>query len=145
MATAHIALLQELADMLLLSPAIADSRVSLHDLPMQPGHDSAIVLRLARSRGVQVALGENVTQWTTQVQVVCKQRAAAGEDPTTAVDVLLQAAYARIVAQASPPNLGSWSAEAGIDWDIDEADTSIGVASIVLTATHLAATDLGAV
>lgn len=144
MASAQLSLLQAVEAALLASPAIAGGNISEDDVPMQPGTDAAIRVRLGRSRGRQLPLDDSTTEWSTQIALECRQRASVGQSPYTAVDALLQAAYTRVVDQATAPNLGSWAAEPSIEWDIDEADTSIGVATLVLTATHLAGASLAA-
>lgn len=138
-ATAHLQLAGAVQDALLANPALAGGRVKRgRAVPLQLDADNAIFVRLLTARGrAMEALVPITTEWTTGIAIDITARATAAQDAHEAVDELLQATFTRLAA--SEPGLGgfAWASEPEIHWQIDEADTTVGLATLVLPVRHL--------
>ena len=135
MSTAFAALQAALLAALTAAPALAGGRISANRLrPIPTGQNTAIVLRMGRSKGSEEVLG--ALDWQTPFAVECYARAAAGADPQPAVDVLLSDVWARLAALNDATLGASISINPEIDWQYDDADTPAVCAVIQITAQH---------
>lgn len=123
--------------LLLQAPPLAGGRVWRGRLqPLAQEHDTAVVLRILRAPSVSGLLG-NPLLWESRIAVDCHARAAVGQDPEDAVDALLMAVYARLAAAGQfAPGVSDAFADPAIEWDVDEADTALATATLVLSVRH---------
>lgn len=138
MSTAHLELTDAIVAALQTAPALAGGRITRgRAVPMQLSAGTALFVRLANASGRPFTVKGDVIQWRTVVAVECAARASAAQDAHSAVDDLLQDVYARIAT--APPADGSWQwdGEPEIHWQIDEADTTVGIAALILPIAHL--------
>lgn len=136
--TAHLELTDTIVAVLQTAPALAGGRITRgRAVPMQLGAGTALFVRLVKSAGRPLTVKGDVIQWGTVVAVECAARASAAQDAHSAVDDLLQAVYARIAAAAPTDGTWQWDSDPEIHWQIDEADTTVGVATLILPITHL--------
>ncbi len=117
------------------APAVAVvARVTLR--PMAQGVAQQIAVRPLGSESTEIGISGQAITWTTQIAVECYARAPAGTAPDVAVDNLLTAAYARLMAD---PTLGGavlflQPQNVAFDFDVDAEKTAC--ATLVLHAHH---------
>lgn len=135
--SAHRALTQAVVDALAQAPAIAGGRIYRgRRLQMPAEHASAVYVGLARSSGMQPFAGDASTDWSTVIVIDLCARASAGVDGLTAVDSLLDAVYERLASVAPPQAAQAWLIEPQLEWEIDEAEQTLGAATLVMRASH---------
>lgn len=124
------------------SPPVAARIQRGRTIPAQLTADTVASVRLVRSNGTRLSVDGVATTWHTAIAIEVGARAAADSDAHAAVDPVLQAAYARI--HAAPPAGGAWdwSGDPEIHWQIDEAESTVGLATLVLPITHITGSSL---
>ena len=128
--TAVAAVVAKLQD----SPAVSGQIERVRLRPWKASVDTAIVVRPIRSDVLDPQLlGGGAYAWDTAIAVECYARASAGTSPDAAVDSLLGAAYARLMADQTlggavrsiePVNVS-------YDFDIDDQATACAVIQFV--------------
>ncbi len=135
MSTAFLAIQSALLAALSAAPALAGGRISANRLrPIAANQVTALVVRLDASEGTEYTLG--TVNWQSAYTVECYARAAAGADPSGAVDDLLASTWARLSALSFETLGASVSLNPRIDWQYDADETSVVCAVIRLTAQH---------
>ena len=142
MSTAHLQATDAVMAALRTAPAVADKIARGRAVPAQLTADTAAFVRLARSTGNSLALDGSATTWHTAPAIEIGARAAAGEDAHEAVDTVLQAAYTRICATEPAGGAWEWAEAPEIHWQIDEADSTVGLVTLVLPITHITGSNL---
>lgn len=136
MSTAFKSLAGILASVLTAAPAVAEGRVWTNRLRVLPAVAStAVVVRQGDGRGTEVVLG--ALDWITAFSIECYGRGAAGSDPADAVDPVLEAVWARLVA-IDAAALGAMSITVGpsIEWQFDDGETPMACAVVRLLVQH---------
>jgi hypothetical protein len=139
MTTLVASLVTALVGTLQAAPAVASqvSRVRLR--PLTVATAQAVVVRPAGAQASEAALSSHLpVSWTSQVAVECYARCGANTTPDAAVDALLEAVYARLMADAT---LGGTVLSMQVDsvaYDFDfDADQTV-CATLTLRARHRA-------
>jgi hypothetical protein len=137
-AAAFVAKLQQ-------APAVTTvvSRTRLRPLAAEVS-ESVVV----RPHGAEPAEGDlptgHPTSWTAVIDVECYKRAAAGTAPDAAVDALITAVYARLMADPTLGGAVRWIQPAGLGYEYDAAAEQDVCATfkflVLLTAAPLAFT-----
>lgn len=137
MATAFVGLVGAVVALLSAGPALANGFIKPGRNIILPASEAqGIFVRLARSVGDQPFVGATLTDWQTDIVVTCLARAAAGVDGETAVDALVQAVFQRICSATPAQGANAWTLLPAIDWDIEEADQTLGGAALRLRVQH---------
>ena len=135
--TAHLAIRNAVAALLTAPPALAGGFVQAgRAFPLPTDKTQGIYVRLQASPGQQPFVGDGRTDWSTTLLITCVARGDAGVDGETAVDGLLYDTYARLAAAAPPANADGLVVVPGLDWDVDEADTTLGAATFRIQVQH---------
>ena len=130
---------------LLASPALAGGHVYQgRERPMPQNVPQQIDIHRANSTGRQMTLNGLVTRWDTAIGLRLRARAAAGTDGNTAADALLVAVFQRLQATAPPAGVPRWALDPSVRWEVDEADTTLVEAQLVLRVDHFTGADLAA-
>ena len=137
MSTAHLQATDAVMAALRTAPAVADKIARGRAVPAQMTSGTCAFVRLHRSSGNRLALDGTCTTWITAIAIEIGARAAADGDAHEAVDPVLQAAFTRI-EQLATAGVLDWAGDPEIHWQIDEADTTVGLAAIVLPIKHIA-------
>ena len=146
--SAHLAIQQAIVAALNAAPALAGGNVKANATrPVASANAQAIVVRLAQTRAATPQLLGGPYDWTTRYEVECLARAASGAaDPVAAVDTLLEAVWARLSA-LNTTGLGVVDVrmQPAIDWQLDDNETPVAVATVYLLVNHrTASTSLAA-
>ena len=141
-ASAHLQLTDAVMAALTASPPVADIVKRGRAVPAQLTAATVAAVRLIRSTGTRLSIDGLATTWHTAVAIEMGARAAADSDGHAAVDPVLQAAYTRICAQPIAGGAWEWAGEPEIHWQLDEADTTVGLVTIVLPIQHIAGSTL---
>lgn len=136
-ATAHLQLTDAVMSVLNAPPAVFQRLTRGRAVPAQLGNDNAGFVRLHTAKGQRLDMAGLTTQWHTAIVVEIAARATAAQDAHEAVDALLQTAFSRIAASTPEAGAWEWAGEPEIQWQIDEADTTVGLAALVLPIRHL--------
>lgn len=137
--TCHLDIANAIMDALRADPLLVDGPIARGraiTLPRQ--YESAVGVRLVRSGGQRVDFSDG-RYWTTAVAIECAKRAGPDEDPQAAVDALVAEVYARVCNAALPKAAEGLPGDPEIHWDTDEADPSVGLATLIVRANHLTA------
>lgn len=137
MSSAHLTITQALVSALSQAPAIAGGRIYSGRMRAMPAeHASAVFVGLARSEGRQPFASDARTDWSTHLALDICARASAGQDGLAAVDALLDAVYTRLASTTPPADVPGWLIDSQIAWEIEEADQTLAVATLVLRIDH---------
>lgn len=135
--TAFLALSDAVLAMLQQAPALAGGNIRRgRRIPVPEGVDQAIDVHVERSSGQVTDLDGSGLAWDTAVAIDLYARAADGTDAEQAIDALLAAVSARIAAAVPPDDVMSWLLDPAIQWELDEADDTLVLASLVLRVQH---------
>lgn len=137
--TAFVDIVEAIKDALLQSPQIVGDRVERARQPsMKKGWPNGIAVRLVRTRAQLAGVGLGAPKdWGTLIGVECAARAEGACLAEDAVDVVLQAAYARLAgASLGLPALLDVMPEPEITWDTDEGETQVCRATFSVRVTH---------
>lgn len=139
--SAFLSLTDVVRDALLSTPALAGGRVRRgRAVSVQAEEASAITVNLARSRATELDLQGQALQWETAIVVSFYARASAGQDGEAAIDPLLVSTWGRLYAITPPAGVVGITLDPAIQWDVDEADTTVVSASLTLRITHITTT-----
>lgn len=136
-ATAFADLTQATKALLLQPPALADGRVYRGSFrPLQQSQACSVLILPAVAQR-QPGMTSGPGQWTTTLVLELQARAVPEQDPEDALDPLLAAVFARLelLPQAAPGVADSMEA-ARIEWELQEADTSVAVARLAINVQH---------
>jgi hypothetical protein len=137
MSTAFAQLTDFIRDLLVQTPALASGNVYRGRLrPMPAEQTEAIVVRLGRSAGDTETLMGDELAWSTIVNIDIFKRVPADEDPEDAIDPLLQAVALRIAQATAPAGVTDVRPFEQINWEFDEADTTLACATVTLVIQH---------
>ena len=126
--SAFSALAQQVADSLGNAPALAGGRVFLNRLrPLPAGATTAVVVRLAGAALNQPQVG--AVQWLVRVDLECYAR---GPSAAAEADLLLAAAWSRLLADQDLSAALSTSDQPAIQWQYDEESTDFVCATLSL-------------
>jgi hypothetical protein len=118
---------------LLLAPQITGARVYLgRARPMPAEHASDINISIESISGEQFAVTSGPVLWSVIYGLELRVRGSASVDAMAALDPVLDAAYARIVATAPPAGVEGWVITPRARIDIEEADTPIASMTLAL-------------
>lgn len=117
------------------APALAGGRIYPNRLrPIAAGVSTAIVVRQAPANGTEMIIGS--VDWTTYYVIECHARGAPGTDPADAVDGLLADVWSRLSVLPFETLGANVALDPSIDWQFDDADTTLACAVLRLTAQH---------
>lgn len=115
--------------------ALAGGRIYANRLrPIADGVTTAIVVRQEPATGTEMVIG--TVDWQTSYVVECYGRTSSGADPAGAVDTLLADVWARLSVLSFETLGANLALEPRIDWQFDDADTTMACAVLRLTAQH---------
>lgn len=138
--TAYLDYTAAIAALLLASPALAGGYVKPGELALLPAEQAqGIFINPGRSTGANQVLEGGVNRWQTSIVVSMAARAADGQTRLQAIDALLALVYARLAEAVAPFGALPWTFAPDIAFDFDEADQSLGGASLVLRIDHFTA------
>lgn len=145
--SAFTSLLADLVALLAADPPLVDGPVAEgRRVALSTQYAAGINVALASSRAQQFTLSSDVLRWQTRFVVELLQRANAGQGAGAAVDPVLVGVFQRLGSAPVPAGGFAWLLDPAVQWDIDEADTTVSVATLVVTIDHFAnATTLAAV
>lgn len=129
--TAALAALQQ-------APAVAPQIDRVRMRPLQAGTTTAVVVRPHQATPGDVAtLGGQPITWETVFHVECYAAATPGTAPDAAVDAVLDAAYARLMADTTMGGTGRQLRPLGIayDFDVDGIHTACATAAFSIRQT----------
>ena len=128
--TAMVAALQS-------APAVASSVARVRLRPQAQGTAQAVVVRPLQSQAgdTDVPMGYPVS-WTTAVVVECYTRSGAATTPDVAVDPLVEAVYARLMADTTLGGAVLALQPQSIAWDFDADGDNTTCATLVFSARH---------
>ena len=127
---------------LLLAPQITGSRVYAgRARPMPEEHASDINVSIESISGQQMTVTGGPVLWSVVYGLELRARGTASVDAMAALDPVLDAAYARIVATEPPAGVNGWVLTPRARIDIEEAATPI--ASMTLALDVQLRTDAG--
>jgi hypothetical protein len=122
MATAFKTVQDALVAALMAAPQITGARVYAgRARPMPEEHASDINVSIESLTGQQFALGSGPVLWEAIYGLEIRARGTASVDAVAAVDPLLEALYARILATATPAGVEGWAITPRIRVDVEEA------------------------
>lgn len=127
MTTAFKTVQDALVAALLTPPTIVGTRVVAgRGLPLPAEHTSDIVVSIESVNGADVALTSHPQDWEVVYGVEMRARGSAAVDAVTALDPILEAAYARLMATPPPAGVMGWVLTPRIRVDVDESATPVG-------------------
>ena len=133
--TAQYAICQAVAALLADQPALGDGGVRVQRRrPMPQAVVTQVFVFYDESQPVQKSTSSIV--WKTRVRIECVARDAAGASADQAADDLLQAAYARILADRLLGGLATNVEPVGLAISGDEADTALCAGQLLVDITH---------
>ena len=136
--SAFLGLTDLVRDALLDTPALAGGRVRRgRAVAVQAEEASAITVNVARSRASQLDIEGQALQWETTIVVTVYARASVGQDGEAAIDPLLVSTWARLLGITLPAGVFGITLDPAIQWDVDEADTTVVSASLSLRINHI--------
>lgn len=145
MSSAFLDLVAAAKAALLASPPLAGGHVYQgRERPMPQNVAQQIDIHLSNSTGRPMTLNGAVTRWDTAIGLRLRARAAAGSDGDTAADALLVAVFQRLQAVPPPAGVPRWALDPSVRWEVDEADTTLVEAQLVLRVDHFTGADLAA-
>lgn len=100
--------------------------------PMPAEHDSDINISIESIGGQQFAVGAGPVDWQVIYGVDIRARGSATTDGMDAVDPLLEAAYARLLATAPPAGVMGWVLQPRARLDVEEAATPVASLQLAL-------------
>lgn len=100
--------------------------------PMPAEHDSDIAISIERIGGRDIALTGAPQDWDVTYGVEIRARGSASVDAVAALDPLLEAVYARLMATLPPAGVQGWVLQPSISVDVEEAATPIGSLRVAL-------------
>lgn len=140
--TAFLDITAAVRDALLASPALAGGNVNRgRNVPLAASAVQGIDVGIGSAQAQPLGMANPALQWESTVIVTCKARAAAGTDAEAAVDPLLAATWARLLAMPAPAGVVAMTLEPAVRWDVEEADQPLAAASLALRVTHLTTTN----
>jgi hypothetical protein len=136
--TGHLALTDVLMAQLQAEPPLCDGPIARGRAQILLGKTftGAIGVRLARAGGRGFDLAD-AKRWETGVVIEMAVRVKEDEDAHSAVDGLLDSVYARVVAAEVPPDVQEWPGDTEIRWEIDDGDSTVAFATLILRPIHI--------
>lgn len=133
-----LAITSAVRDALLATPALADGRIRRgRDVPVAAAESSGITVNVRAASGESFDLLGQSIRWETVVDIDVYARATASQDAEAALDPLLVSVWDRLYSLAPPAGCTGIALEPGVDWDVDEADTTVCAARVRLRVTHI--------
>lgn len=133
MSTAFKVVQDALVSALLTPPTIVGSRVSAgRARPMPEEHDSDIAVSIESIVGNADLVGDAPVGWDVVYIVEIRCRGSASVDAIAAIDPLLEATYARLLAVAPPAGVVGWVLAPRARIDVDEGATPIASGQLAL-------------
>lgn len=136
MTTAHAGLCAAIVTLLQTAPAVSDHIVTADTRPVPEQAASKIIVKPAEAEGDMYAALNGPINWDTTVELELYARSST-VDPLSAVDALLQAAWARLFTD---PTLGGliqgWRAQTRLAWDMAQDAQRMACVRLTLTAMH---------
>lgn len=100
--------------------------------PMPLEHDSDINVSVESIGGQQFAVGNGPVEWNVVYGIEIRARGSSTTDGMAAIDPLLEAAYARLLAAAPPVGVMGWVLQPRARLDVEEAATPIASMQLAL-------------
>lgn len=117
------------------SPAVAPQVARVRMRPLSANTTTAVVVRPASAVVAARTLGGPL-QWVCRIAVECYAKTTTATAPDAAVDALLQAAYARLMADATLAGAVKRIEPEAIAYDFDADGESTARATIVFSVTQ---------
>lgn len=118
---------------LLTPPTIVGSRVDAgRARPMPAEHDDSIAISIESIGGRQFAVGNGPVDWEVVYGVEIRARGNSATDGMAAIDPLLEATYARLLATTPPPGVMGWVLTPRARIDVEEAATPVASLQLAL-------------
>lgn len=140
--TYHLQIYDAAVAALQAAPALADGNVKTMrstNRPMPEGVSRQLRVFLGTTLPQSMVGGSAPTDWVTRLRVECMARDVLGPTPVKAFDVastLAAQVHQRLLQDAALQALVSEVAPAGMQWDEDEADTSLATCQCIFTVQH---------
>lgn len=138
MSTPFWSIASAVRDALVADPAVVPAARVRRGRPgiAQTAEANAIFINLERATGKQLDVAGAMLEWETAISVLIMARATGTQDAETAVDPLVEAAWARLYAMPPPAGAQSIAIEPQIVWDADAADQLVGSVALLMRVTH---------
>lgn len=117
------------------SPAVAPQVARVRMRPLAANTTAAVVVRPQSAEVTARTMGGPKT-WVCRIAVECYAKTTTATAPDAAVDALLQAAYARLMADATLAGAVARIEPEAIAYDFDVDGESTACASIVFSVTQ---------
>lgn len=133
MATAFKTVQDAIVAALLTYPPIVGDRVTAgRARPMPAEHDNSIAVSIESIGGQQFAIGSGPVDWEVIYGVEIRARGSSATDGLAALDPVLEAAYARLVATPPPAGVMGWVLQPRARIDVEEAATPVASLQLAL-------------
>ena len=118
-------------------PAVAAQIDRVRLRPLAKAVTQAVSVRpLKASANEETDYEGNPISWTTSLAVECYAKSVAGTAPDVAIDSLVSAVYARLMADPTLGGVVTALAPVQIDYDFDVDGEQTSCATFVFTALH---------
>lgn len=117
------------------SPAVASQVARVRMRPLGAATTTAVVVRPQSAEVAARTLGGPL-QWVCRIAVECYAKTTTATAPDAAVDALLQAAYARLMADATLAGSVARIEPEAIAYDFDADGESTACATLVFSVTQ---------
>lgn len=122
------------------APAVSASIERVRLRPWKAGIASAVVVRPVRADAIEPQLmGGGAYAWDAMIAVECYARAASGTSPDAAVDTLLGAVYARLMADQTLGGVARHIEPSTVSYEFDVDDQATACAVITFMARSVTA------
>lgn len=121
------------------TPAVAGNIGRVQLRPVAKSVATAVIVRPVGATVLESALPGAPIAWVTTVAVECYARATPGNSPDVAVDPVVQAAYARLMADATLGGAVSLIEPQDINFDFDVDGEQTACATLTFQLRQIAA------
>lgn len=139
MATVFAQITGAIVAALAASPAVSAQIHRSRVRPISADWTTAVVVTPQSADLERLAIRGAPINLESQIEVVCFARAVPGQSPDVAVDALLSAVYARLVADPTLGGLALDLAPARISYEFDAEAEQVASVTLALTVQHQAA------
>lgn len=121
------------------APAVASQVARVRLRPLAANTTTALVVRPAEAQATEQLLSGMPIQWACQIAVECYAKTTTAAAPDAAVDSLLAATYARLMAEPTLAGAVGLINPVGITYDFDVDGESTACAILTLQVRQTAA------
>lgn len=137
MSTAFVGLRDAVRAELLSLPSLTSGRVTTDPGEMLAIDDlDDVVVAVESAQGDRLFTGRQALEWQTDITVICRARAAAGQDAFTRADQILDAAWARLIAMPAPAGVTDMQLQTQLVFANEMAETSVASIGFTVRFSH---------